>query len=372
MKTIIFLLQKEFIQIFRNRAMLPIIFVMPLVQLLILSNAATYEVRNINFAVVDMDKSCFSRQLLNKISYNGYFSCKGYFLNTDQAEDKLRLNEFKLIIAIPPDFEKNYLKQIPVKVQLIINSEDGAIATVVLNYVSAIINDFSQEIAVESRLVRQSPPPKASILYSFWYNPEMNYKIFMVPGILVILVSMIGLFLTGMNIAREKEIGTIEQINVTPIKKYQFIIGKLLPFWILGQVELLFGLLVAILIFNISIVGNPLLIFVASSIYLLVLLGIGLFISTVTDTQQQAMFIAWFFMVVFMLMGGVFTPLESMPEWAQVVAFFNPVSHFNRTLRMIMVKGSGIDDIHQILMILLIYAFVVLTLAIWQYRKVSK
>ncbi|MGB9696191.1 MAG: ABC transporter permease [Ignavibacteria bacterium] len=372
MRTIIFILQKEFIQIFRNKAMLPIIFIMPLVQLLILSNAATYDVKNINFAVVDMDQSRFSRQLLGKIFYNGYFNCKGYFFNTNQAEDKLRLNEFKLIIVIPPDFEKNYLKQIPVKVQLIINSEDGAIATVILNYVSTIINDFSQEVAIESRFVKRSLLPEADIFYSFWYNPEMNYKIFMVPGILVILVSMIGLFLTGMNIAREKEIGTIEQINVTPIKKYQFIIGKLLPFWILGQVELSFGLLVAVFVFNISIVGNPLLIFVASSIYLLVLLGIGLFISTVTNTQQQAMFIAWFFMVVFMLIGGVFTPLESMPEWAQIIAFFNPVSHFNRTVRMIMTKGSGIQDIQQMLIILLIYAFVILSLAILQYRKVSK
>lgn len=372
MRTIIFLLQKEFIQVFRNRAMFPIIFVMPLVQLLILSNAATYEVKNINFAIVDMDQSRFSRQLLNKISYNGYFNCKGYFFSTDQAEDKLRLNEFKLIIVIPPDFEKNYLRQTPVKVQLIINSEDGAIAAVILNYISAIISDFSQEIAVESQFIRQSFLPRTNIFYSFWYNQEMNYKIFMVPGILVILVSMIGIFLTGMNIAKEKEIGTIEQINVTPIKKRHFIIGKLLPFWILAQVELAFGLVIAFLIFNITVVGNPLLIFVSSSIYLLVLLGIGLFISAITNTQQQAMFIAWFFMVVFMLMGGVFTPLESMPDWAQTIAFFNPVSHFNRTLRMIMVKGSGIQDIYQMLVILLIYAFVVLVLATLKYRKVSK
>jgi len=372
MRTIIFILQKEFIQIFRNKAMLPIIFIMPLVQLLILSNAATYEVKNINFAIVDMDQSKFSRQLLNKILYNGYFNCKGYFFNTDQAEDKLRLNEFKLIIAIPHNFEKDYLKQTPVKVQLIVNSEDGAIANVILNYVSTIINDFSREVAIESRLIGKSYIPKAEIFYSFWYNPEMNYKIFMVPGILVILVSMIGIFLTGMNIAREKEIGTIEQINVTPIKKYQFIVGKLLPFWILGQVELSFGMLVAFFVFNIGIMGNPLLILVASSVYLLVLLGIGLFISTLTNTQQQAMFISWFFMVVFMLIGGVFTPIESMPEWAQIITFFNPVSHFNRIVRMIMIKGSDMYDIQYMLIVLLIYAFIILSLAILKYRKVSK
>jgi len=207
--------------------------------------------------------------------------------------------------------------------------------------------------------------------YSNRFNPELDYKTYMVPGILVVLVTIIGMFLTGINIARKKEIGTIEQLNVTPIKKYQFIIGKLLPFWIIALLDLAFGLFLAKLIFNIPILGSVHLIFFVASIYLLAVLGIGLFVSTVTETQQQAMFISWFFMVVFILMGGIFTPVESMPSWAQAIAYFNPIAHFNRAIRMIMLKGSNLFDVQSIVYFLFVYAVIILSLAIWRYRKVS-
>jgi ABC-2 type transport system permease protein len=191
----------------------------------------------------------------------------------------------------------------------------------------------------------------------------------MVPGILVVLVTMIGAFLSGMNVVKEKEIGTIEQLNVSPIKKYQFITGKLMPFWIIGIGELAFGLLLGIIVFNIPLLGNPLLIFMLASVYLFVVLGMGLLISTLTDTQQQAMFIAWFILVLFILMGGVFTPVESMPAWAQTIAYFNPIAQFNRAMRMIMLKGSGLKDILPTFYFFIIYANVMMSLAVWRYRK---
>jgi ABC-2 type transport system permease protein len=174
-----------------------------------------------------------------------------------------------------------------------------------------------------------------------------------------------------MNIVREKEIGTLEQINVTPIKKHQFIIGKLFPFWVLGLVILTVGLLIAKIIFNVPMLGNIGLIYLFASVYLLVILGMGLLISNYTDTQQQAMFIAWFFVVIFILMSGLFTPIESMPEWAQNVTLFNPIRYFVEIIRMVMLKGSGFQDIVPQLSIIALYAFIMNGLAVWSYKKTN-
>jgi ABC-2 type transport system permease protein len=372
MRTIKFLLKKEFLQIFRNRAMLPIIFVMPLLQLLILSNAATYEIKNIKFSIVDLDQSRFSRELISKFTSNGYFILTENSFSVSEAEEGFKKNTSKLILNIPRDFEKDYRKSGSARIQLIINAEDAASAGIILNYSTNIIQQFSSGIIAEwSGINEISQNPLINVTYSNWFNPELNYKTYMVPGILVVLVSMIGIFLSGMNIVKEKEIGTIEQLNVTPIKKSQFIIGKLLPFWIIGLFELAFGIVLGKLVFDVPLLGNPVLIFFIASIYLLVILGMGLFISTLTNTQQQAMFIAWFFMVIFMLMGGIFTPIESMPEWAQTLTLFNPISHFVKAMRMIMLKGSGLKDVLQTIYIISLYAFIMLSLAIIRYRKVE-
>jgi ABC-2 type transport system permease protein len=193
----------------------------------------------------------------------------------------------------------------------------------------------------------------------------------MVPGILVILVTIIALLLGGMNIVREKEIGTIEQINVTPIRKIQFITGKLLPFWIIALFELAFGLSLGKLLFNIPVEGSLWLIFASASVYLFVILGFGLLISTISNTQQQAMLVSFFFMVVFILMSGLFTSVESMPVWAQELNRINPVAYFIRIMRMVMLKGSSFRDISESFFSLAVYAFVIISLAISRYRKVA-
>ena len=191
----------------------------------------------------------------------------------------------------------------------------------------------------------------------------------MVPGILVLLITVISLFLSGMNLVREKEIGTIEQINVTPIKKHQFIIGKLVPFWIIALFELAFGLVLGKLMFHIPIEGNLFLVFGVASLYLLVVLGIGLFISTITENQLQSMFFSFFFALVFILMSGLFTSVESMPDWGQFINKLNPIAYFIRVIRMILLKGSGIKDILYEIGALTFYAISILSLAVWRYRK---
>jgi ABC-2 type transport system permease protein len=258
------------------------------------------------------------------------------------------------------------------KVQFVINAINGQSAGLTNAYSTMILLDYNREVVLDNN----NPALMAGIRtiqtdYSYWYNPKLNYKTYMVPGILVLLVTIIGLLLSGMNIVREVEIGTIEQINVTPINKIQFIAGKLLPFWIIGLFELAFGLAVGKLLFNIPMEGNLGLIFLSAAVYLFVILSFGLLISTVTSTQQQAMLVSFFFMVVFILMSGLFTSIESMPEWAQKLDRLNPVMYFIRIMRMVLLKGSGFADISSHFWSLVVYAVCSLGLAILRYRKVS-
>ncbi len=369
MRIIKFIIQKEFLQIFRNKGMLPIIFGMPVLQLLILANAATFDIRNVRFHLIDRDQSSSSRLLVEKFVSSDYFILVDRSFSDEQGEEDLKNNNATLVLQIPKNFEKDLVTAGFSKVQFVINAENGNSAALAQSYAANIVTAYAQEL--QSREISQDGIKSITVNYSYWYNPDLNYKTYMIPGILVALVSMIGLFLSGMNIVREKEFGTIEQLNVTPIRKHEFIIGKLLPFWIIGLFELALGLVVAKLVFDIPMVGSLWLVFGTAAIYLFLVLGIGLFISTITETQQQAMFIAWFFMVIFMLMGGLFTPIESMPPWAQDTTFFNPIAHFIRIMRGILLKGAGPMDIRFQVVSLTVFAIIMLTLAVLRYRKVN-
>tara|TARA_R110002049_G_scaffold87533_1_gene221885 strand:- start:30573 stop:31694 length:1122 start_codon:yes stop_codon:yes gene_type:complete len=373
MKTIIYIIQKEFKQIFRNKGMLPIIFVLPLIQLIILSNAATFEVKNIKFGYIDNDRTSTSRALLEKFKASTYFDVLTDFPSETLASSAMLNGKIDIIIEIPPYFERDLQKEKHSTLGVTINAIDGAAAGLENVYVTQIVQGFNNHVKLEllQPSNAQMQPSSIETIPLFWYNETLNYKTFMVPGILVLLVTMITLFLSGMNIVREKEIGTLEQINVTPIKKSQFIVGKLFPFWIIGMGLLTIGLIIAKLIFSVPLVGSLPLMYFYTSIYILVVLGIGLFISNFTDTQQQAMFIAWFFMVIFILMSGLFTPIESMPKWAQMITEFNPIKYFVEVMRMVMLKGSGFTDILPQLSKTVLYAFMMNGLAVWSYKKSS-
>lgn len=373
MKTILYIIQKEFKQIFRNKGMLPIIFVLPLLQLIILSNAATFEVKNIKFGYIDNDHSSTSRALLERFDASTYFDVLTDFPSEKLASSEMLKGNVDVVLEIPHYFERDLQKEKHTNLGVTINAIDGAAAGVENVYLTQIIQRFNKQLKVDLFQVsdKQIQPISIETIPLFWYNETLNYKTFMVPGILVLLVTMITLFLSGMNIVREKEIGTLEQINVTPIKKSQFIIGKLFPFWVIGMGILTVGLIIAKLIFSVPIVGSLLLMYFYTSIYILVVLGIGLFISNFTETQQQAMFIAWFFMVIFILMSGLFTPIESMPKWAQILTEFNPIKYFVEVMRMVMLKGSSFIDILPQLLKTLIYALVMNGLAVWSYKKTT-
>ena len=368
MRTILFILRKEFRQLFRDKVMARVIFLLPVLQLFVLAYAATFEIKRINLYLVDLDKSVSSRELIRKFDGSPFFVIVDQSTSYKLAEDEIKAGNADQIIQIPNGFERDLTNHSSAKIQVVTDAIDGNTALLMNAYALSIIGDYNRELVIE-----EIPLLKSSGListnHSFWYNPELDYITYMVPGILVLLVTIIGMFLTAMNIVKEKETGTIEQINVTPIKKYQFITGKLLPFWIIAIFELAFGLTLAWVAFNIPILGSLWLIFLVATVYLLLILAFGLIISTVSNTQQQSMFIAWFFLMIFILMSGLFTPVDSMPEWAQIVNYANPIAYFIKVMRMVMLKGSGFTDIAPQFFSLLAYGIIALTVAVWSYRK---
>lgn len=372
MRTIRYILQKEFIQIFRNKTMLPMIFVIPVVQLLVLVFAATYDLKKVDIYVQDKDMSETSRELIAKFEASPFFRIYDASFNEQDAENSLKKDQSDFVMIIPQDFERYLVRDDEASVQLIINAINANKASLIYSYTQGILSGFNKDVIAKWKGIPEFNPPKQiNVTDSYWFNKELDYKWYMAPGILSVLVTVIGMFLSGMNLVREKEIGTIEQLNVTPIKKFQFILGKLLPFLVIALFDLAFGLVIARLVFNLPIVGSLALLFGFAALYLVGVLGLGLFISTVTETQQQVMFVTFFFMMLFILMGGIFTPVESMPHWAQMVDRFNPIYYFMRIMRMVVLKGSGFSDLLPEFFSLSAIGLSFLGLSIWRYRKTS-
>jgi ABC-2 type transport system permease protein len=372
MRTLKFLLQKESRQIFRDPGILRIIFIMPIIQLLILPWAADYEIKNIKLAVVNHDHSEYSRQLINKITASGYFILTDYSGSYDNAMRQIEHDKADLVLEIPAFFEKDLVKEDKSKLFLAVNAINGVKAGLGSAYLRSIIQDYNKEVRTEwIQFPRFSPETNIEIVYSNWFNPLMNYKFFMVPGILVLLLTMVGSNLTAINIVKEKEIGTIEQINVTPIKKYHFVLGKLIPFWLLGLIVFTIGFTIAWLVYGIVPVGSFFTIYFFAAVYLLAILGVGLLISTYANNQQQAMLISFFVMMIFVLLGGLYTSIDSMPAWARAITKANPVSYFIEVIRMVVLKGSSLADIKYQLLTIFGFAVVLNGWAVINYRKRS-
>lgn len=373
MKTLSFLLQKEFRQIFRNPTLLRMILALPIIQLTVLPLAADFEIKNINLVVVDQDRSTFSRDLVSKITASGYFILVDYNNNALQSMEYIESDEADVVLEIPHNFEKNLVREGNEQLFLAINAINGTKANVGGAYLSQLIGSFNQEIRVEwMQKGSAKKTPMLEIAAINWFNPLLNYQFFMVPGILVVLVTMIGAYMCALNIVKEKEAGTIEQINVTPIKKHHFILGKLIPFWMIGVFVFSVGLfVVGRLVYGIIPVGSLVLLYAYLSLYLIAVLGIGLLVSTYSNTQQQAMSLAFFLMMIFILMSGLFTSIDSMPPWAKFITQLNPVTYFIEVVRMIIMKGSEFRHILHHFLIMTGFALFFNTWAVLNYSKTS-
>lgn len=373
MRTLRALIRKEFLQIRRDRTMVLQIVLIPLVQLILLGNAATFEVRRVRMAVVDEDRSATSRGIVEHLTASARFDPIP-MAAPRIASDALDRGDAAMILRIPHDFERDIVRDGTAPVQLVFDAVDGATAGVAQGYARQIIAGYAASLP--SGKASGTPPlrgrARIEVRSRAWYNPALRYADYMVPGILVILVTLISTLVSAMNIAREKEIGTLEQLNVTPLRKGTFIAAKLIPFWLIGQGELALGLAIARWGFHVPIVGSVALVFAVAALYLFVTVSLGLWISAVVETQQQAMFITFFIMMIYILMSGLLTPVRSMPTAARWLAQLNPLMHFTEIMRAVLLKGAGPADIVRPLGVLALLGAAVFTLAVTQYSKAAR
>jgi ABC-2 type transport system permease protein len=340
--------------------------------MLILVPAVTFELKNVKIAIIDKDMTSESRGLISKLDGSTFFKVSFLTFSQNEANSLLHRNKCSMIIEIPSGFGKDIGTGKQGKLLATIDAVNASSAELSWAYLNGVIRDYNTDLIKQNiSTIPFSPVSRIEITNRYWYNELLNYKYYMLPGILVILVTAIGFLLAGLNMVREKEIGTIEQINVTPVRKYHFIIAKMVPFLLIGLTDLALGLIIGKIAFNIPFEGSILVLFLGSTIFLIAVLGLALFISTFSGTQQQYMFVAFFCMIIFILMSGIFTPYESMPMWAQDFNLINPVAYLMRINRMVMLKGSTISDISRELYSLALIAVVFTTLAVRRYRKTA-
>lgn len=371
MKTLRYLLQKEFLQIFRDTTLLRMMMMMPIIQLLILPWAATFEQKNVYLSLVDNDHSTMSTQLREKIVSSGYFRLTNYAASYSEALQSVERNESDLILEIPSDFESRLMREQTTGLMLSVNAVNGQKAGLGASYLGQIIVDFNRQVTTMLPTPQGQAVGQIQLVPSFKYNQEMNYRNYMVPGILVMLLTLIGTMISGLNIVREKEIGTIEQINVTPVSKSSFILSKLIPFWLIGFVILSLGLVIARLVYGLFPLGSIGTIYLFAFFYLVAVTGLGLLISTYSNTQQQAMLVTFFFIMIFFMLSGLFTPISSMPVWAQNITRLNPVRYFVEVMRLVYMKGSHLNDIFPQLLHIIGFGLIFNTWAILNYKKTS-
>jgi ABC-2 type transport system permease protein len=384
MRTLFFLLEKEFRQILRNRQILSTLLIAPVIQLILLPLAADYSVKDISLAVVDNDHSPFSQKLIAKITASGHFRLTSYTASYTQALQLVEQDKADIALQIPVHFERDLVRENTKQLFVAINAIEGTKANLGGAYLASIIRDYNSDIRLrwQPAPAQSAPgtphpatdpetPPQVSTAASNWYNPLLNFKLYMVPAILVVLVTAMAAMQSAFNIVQEKESGTIEQINVTPIKKHWFILGKMIPFLVLGIILFSLGLLVGWIFYGIVPVGNLLVLYASLIVYLFAMLGLGLLLATYSATQQQAMSLAFFFINIFNMMSGVFTSVDSMPGWAQAIVSTFPPYHFIKIMRMVVLKGSGFTDIIYPITAMAIIGLVLNTWAVLNYRKTS-
>jgi ABC-2 type transport system permease protein len=367
-----YLLEKEFKQIIRNSFMPKIILLFPCMVLLVFPWAANFEIKNINLSVVDNDHSQYSTQLINKVVSSGYFRLTDVSRDYKDALQSIENDNADIVLEIPANFERDFVREQSAKLMISANTVNGTKGGLGCAYLSGIVTDFSSE--VRSKWIRVSDvavAPHIEIVSQNRFNPHLSYKIFMVPALMVMLLTMLCGFLPALNIVGEKEAGTMEQINVTPVTRITFIISKLLPYWIIGFIVITIGFGVAWLVYGLVPAGHLSTIYFFAAIYILGVSGLGLVISNYSNTMQQAMFVMYFFVLILILMSGLFTPVNSMPQWAQYITVVNPLKYFMQVMRLVYLKGSNITQLFTELTALCSFAFIFNLWAMLSYKKTN-
>ncbi|GHT64580.1 ABC transporter permease [Bacteroidia bacterium] len=365
-----YLIEKEFKQTFRNAFIPKLILAFPFMVLLVFPWATNQEIKNINVTVIDRDHSSWSKRLSEKLGASTYFNLVNYVNSNDEGMAVFEDGKTDMLLEIQPDFEKNLMNAGAADVMISANAVNIMKGGLGSGYMNAIVQDFANEIRAERiQTSGKTELPLIQVISQGRFNIFLDYKVFMIPALIVILMTLLCGFLPALNIVSEKEIGTIEQINVTPVKKISFILGKLIPYWTIGLFVFTLTLGLAALIYGLVPKGNLLTIYLSVLIYISTVSGLGLVISNYSSTLQQAMFVIFFFLIIFILISGLFTPIASMPQWAQIFTYFNPLRYFIEIMRMTFLKGSGFSDIWRQLAALGVWALALNGWALMSYRK---
>ncbi|GBU20284.1 hypothetical protein R80B4_00160 [Fibrobacteres bacterium R8-0-B4] len=369
-----FLIEKEFKQIARNSFVPKIIIGMPLVMMLILPWAANQSIKNVNICVVDNDRSVFSERLINKIASSGYFKLSDAASSYNSAMKSIESGSADIVFEIENGFEEKLFRENAARVMISANAVSGIKGGLGSSYLASILTDYAAELReayAKSAVIANTAIPTFGIAAQYKFNPRLDYKVFMVPALMVMLLTMIAGFLPALNIVGEKEAGTIEQMNVSPVKNHIFILSKLIPYWVIGFVVLSLCLVLAASVYRLYPSGSVLTIYLFAGIYILIVSGFGLVVSNYSNTMQQAMFVMFFFVMVFILMSGLFTPIASMPDWAQNITAFNPLKYLMQVMRMVYLKGSSFSEMIPQFLALGAFAVVLNGWAILCYKKSS-
>jgi ABC-2 type transport system permease protein len=342
-----YLLEKEFKHFFRSPILPKLIFIFPIMIMLVMPWVTTLDIKNINIIIVDNDHSILSERLIRDISVSGYFRLEEVTNDYEKAMSGIEYGTADIILEIPPNFEKDLTNTLTAPVQISINTVNGTKASLGGSYLGQILLGFSTEL-VQNRgdaNPAQAMIPQLQLITQNRYNPYLDYKVFMIPALMIILLIVLCGILPALNIVGEKEKGTIEQINVTPIPKFLFIFAKLIPYWIMGVIIMSICMILAYLVYGLAPAGNILIIYLFALLFILTISGFGLVISNYSSTMQQALFVTFFFVMIFQLMSGLLTPIRSMPEWAQWFTVIIPPKYFIHAIRLLYLKGSSFGDL---------------------------
>lgn len=365
-----YLIEKEFKQLRRNPFMPKLIVGFTCMMMLVMPFAANQEVKDLNVCVVDHDHSTYSLRLVQKLEASAHFNLWGMEAGYDRALESVEYGHADVILEIASGFEKELVQGGAVDVLIAANAVNGMKGGLGSSYLAGILVGYAEELRAELA-VGTSGEAMATIdvVTQTRFNPHRDYKVFMIPALMVMVLTLLCGFLPALNIVSEKEVGTIEQINVTPVSKFTFILSKLIPYWIIGFVVLTLCFGIAALLYGLVPVGHYGVIYFFAIIYVLVVSALGLVVSNYSATMQQAMFVVFFFVIIFIIMSGLFTPVSSMPRWAQIITVFNPLKYFMEVMRAVYLKGSGIAELGSRLLALCCFAVVFNGWAIMSYRK---
>ena len=370
-----YLLEKEFKQILRHPFLPRLILFMPIMMLGVMPFATNQEIKEVRVAVVDNDHSMTTRRLIGKVKGSGYLQLAALPGSYQEALREVETGEADIILELPLGLEKAIARGERSQVYLAANAVNGTRGILGSTYLSSVLRDYASELRQTSGAGagqgEYTAVPTFSLQSQYQFNPRLDYKAFMIPGLMVMLLMMLTGFLPALNIVGEKESGTIEQMNVSPVRSWMLILSKIIPYWVLGLFALFVSMTLAALLFGLVPQGGLVGIVTFTLLFLLVMSGLGISVSNIAGTMQQAMFVMYFFMMIFLLMSGLFPPITSMPQWAQMLTYLNPLRYFIEAMRSIYLKGSGLTDLLPQLLSLTAYVFVSSTMAIRTYHKQS-